>query len=100
MIQHEKFEFPGSYASRVCVLKHVQLCDSVDCRPCDFLSMGFPRQESWSGLPFPPPGDLPNPGIEPRSPELQADSLPLNHLRSPPICCLYFPTSSVSYTPL
>ena len=32
------------------------------------LSMGFPRQEYWSGLPFPPPGDLPNPGIEPASP--------------------------------
>ena len=30
--------------------------------------MGFPRQEYWSGLPFPPPGDLPNPGIEPMSP--------------------------------
>ena len=32
------------------------------------LSMGFPRQEYWSGLPFPSPGDLPDPGIEPRSP--------------------------------
>ena len=40
------------------------------------LSMGFSRQEYWSGLPFPSPGDLPNPGIEPRSPALQADSLP------------------------
>ena len=40
------------------------------------LSMGFSRQEYWSGLPFPSPGDLPNPGIEPRSPTLQADSLP------------------------
>jgi len=35
--------------------------------------MGFPRQEYWSGLPFPSLGDLPDPGIEPRSPELQAD---------------------------
>ena len=34
------------------------------------LSMGFSRQGSWSGLPFPPPGDLPNPGIEPKSPAL------------------------------
>ena len=34
------------------------------------------RQEYWSGLPFPSPGDLPDPGIEPRSPALQADSLP------------------------
>ena len=38
-------------------------------------SMGFSRQEYWSGLPCPPPGDLSNPGIEPRSPLLQADSL-------------------------
>ena len=40
------------------------------------LSMGFFRQESWSELPCPPSGDLPNPGIEPGSPTLQADSLP------------------------
>ena len=39
------------------------------------LSIEFSRQEHWSGLPRPPPGDLPNPGNEPRSPELQADSL-------------------------
>ena len=39
------------------------------------LSMEFSRQKYWSGLPFPPPGDLPNPGIKPMSPELQADSL-------------------------
>ena len=40
------------------------------------LSLEFSRQEYWHGLPFPSPGDLPNPGIEPRSPALQADSLP------------------------
>ena len=43
------------------------------------LSMGFSRKECWSGFPFPPPGDLPNPGIEPVSPAslaMQADSLP------------------------
>ena len=40
------------------------------------LSMGFSRQEYWSGLPFPSPGDLPNPGIKSGSPALQADSLP------------------------
>ena len=47
------------------------------------LSVGFSRQEYWGGLLFPPPGDLPNPGIEPTSPEspaLQADSLPLELL--------------------
>ena len=38
--------------------------------------MGFPRQEYWSWLPFSPPGDLPDPRIEPGSPALQADSLP------------------------
>ena len=42
-------------------------------------SMGFSRQEYCSGLPCPPPGDLPNPGIEPTSPALQAGSLPLSH---------------------
>ena len=50
------------------------------------LSMGFSRQERWSGLPFPPPGDLPDAGIKPPSPgtpALQADSLPLSHWESP-----------------
>ena len=46
------------------------------------LSLGFSRQEHWSGLPFPSPGDLPKPGMQPRSPALQADSLPLSHLGS------------------
>ena len=40
------------------------------------LYMGFSRQWYWSGLPFPSPGDLPDPGIETRSPALQADALP------------------------
>ena len=40
------------------------------------LSMGFSRQKHWSGLPFPSPGDLPDPGIKPQSPALQADALP------------------------
>ena len=39
-------------------------------------SKEFSRQEYWNGLPFPSPGDLPNPGVEPRSPALQADTLP------------------------
>ena len=50
--------------------------------------MGFPRQEYWSGLPFPSPGDLPDPGIEPVksvSPALQVDSLLLSHQGSPAI---------------
>ena len=48
--------------------------------------MGFPKQEYWNGLPLPPPGDLPNPGIEPESPvfpALQADSLPREALGKP-----------------
>ena len=48
-------------------------------------SMGFSRQEYWSGWLCPPPGDLPNPGIEHTSPALQADSLPLNHWGNPPM---------------
>ena len=48
-------------------------------------SMGFSRQEYWSGLPFPSPGDLPNPGIEPRSPALRAGALPSEPQGSP--CC-------------
>ena len=65
----------------------LSICHPVmDCSPPDPLSMGFSRQKYWSGLPFPPPGDLPNPGIKPispSSPALQADSLPLSHRWSP-----------------
>ena len=49
------------------------LCDPMDHQPALF--MGFSRQEYWSGLPCPPPRDLPSSGIEARSPALQADSL-------------------------
>ena len=48
----------------------------MDCRPQAPLSMELCRQEYWSGLLFPPPGNLPNPGIEPRSPAFQTYSLP------------------------
>ena len=47
----------------------------MDCSLQALPSMGFSRQEYWSGLPLPSPGDLPNPGIEPGSPALQADAL-------------------------
>ena len=58
-------------------LSHVQLLTTPWTAACQApLSMGFSRQEYWSGLPCPPPGDLPNPGIEPRSPVLQTDCLP------------------------
>ena len=46
--------------------------------------MGFSRQEYWSGLPFPSPGDLLDPGIEPRSPTLQADALTSEPPGKPP----------------
>ena len=51
-------------------------CNLMDCSPLAPLSVEFSRQEYWNGQPFPFPGDLPDPGVEPRSPELQADSLP------------------------
>ena len=52
------------------------LCDPMDCSHQALPSMEFSRQEYWSGLSFPSPGDPPDPGMEPRSPVLQADSLP------------------------
>ena len=59
--------------------KSVQSCpilQPVDRSPVSPMSVGFYREEYGSGWPFPPPGNLPNPGIEPKSPALQADSLP------------------------
>ena len=53
------------------------------------LSMGFSRQEYWSGLPFPLPGDLPDPGIKPGSPALQADSSPTELWGKPTTNCSY-----------
>ena len=55
-------------------------------------SMGFSRQEYWSGLPFPSPGDLPNPGIEPRSPTLQADALTSATLGKPLVISHVWPS--------
>ena len=52
------------------------ICNLVDSTCQAPLSMWFPRQEYWSGLPFPSPGDLSDPGIEPQFPALQTDSLP------------------------
>ena len=61
----------------------VTLCNPIHCSPQAPLSMGFPRQEYWSGLPFLPPKDLPDPGTELMSPALQVDSLPLSHWGRP-----------------
>ena len=77
--QKDKMECP--------VLRSVMsnsLCDMYSCLDntqgqrslARYSPWGFSRQEYWSGLPCPPPGDLPSPGIKPRSPALQADSLP------------------------
>ena len=57
------------------MLSHNQLCNPVDCSCQASLSVRLSRQEYWSGLPCPPPGDLPKSGTDPRSPALQADSL-------------------------
>ena len=69
------------------ILKEVGKVEGVVAQSCPTLatpwtvayqaspSMGFSRQEYWSGLPFPSPGDLPDPGIEPKSPTLEADAL-------------------------
>ena len=60
-----------------CVLNHVHVFVTPQAVTRQApLSMGFSRQEYWSKLPFPSPGDLPDPGIEPGCPALQADSLP------------------------
>ena len=71
------------------MLSHVQLFAAPwTIAPQSPPSMGFSRQEYWSGLPFPSPEDLPNPGIEPRSPALQADIL----TSEPPSWSLFFCT--------
>ena len=69
------------------LLSHVQLFPTLWTVACQApRSMEFsPKQEYWTGLPFPSPGDLCKPGIKPTSPALQADSLPLSHLGSPSV---------------
>ena len=66
---------------------HVQLCAALWTVACQApLSMAFSRQEYWSGLPGPPPGHLPGPGIELVSPARQADSLPTDSPGKPYKC--------------
>ena len=72
----------------MCACSVVSLCDPMDCGPPgSSLSVKFPRQEHWSGLPFHPPGDLPGPGVEITSPEAPALAggffTKLSHLGSP-----------------
>ena len=59
------------------------LCEPMDCSPPGLLSMEFSRQEYWSGLPFPSPGDVPDPGIEPGFPALQEILYCLSHQGRP-----------------
>ena len=65
------------------------LCNPMDCSLPGSLSMEFSRQEYWSELPFPSPGDLPDPGMKPRSPTLQVDALPSEPRGKPNILCNY-----------
>ena len=67
----------------VLVASHVQLCNPTDWSLPASSVLGFFRQEYWSGLPFLSPEDLPDRGIKPRSPALQADSLPSELQGSP-----------------
>jgi len=76
-------ESKSGWECRMCVLNHVWLFAILWTEACQApLSMGLPRQDYWSGWPFPSPGDLPNPGTDPESlvsPAWQADSLLLSH---------------------
>ena len=91
VIRHLCVIWNFSHNKRVAfVIKAINICYAVLCHSAVSVSLwprglkparllcpwGFSRQEYWTGLPCPPPGDLPNPRIEPRSPTLQADSLP------------------------
>ena len=75
LLKTPKCQFKGC----VCVLSHTVMSDSLPCYGLQHARLlcpqGFSRQEYSSGLPCPPPRDLPNPDIEPRSPTLQVDSL-------------------------
>ena len=78
----------GIFKVVVKLLSSIALCDPFTVAR-QALSMGFPRQEYWSGLLFPPPGDLSYPGIKPTFPVLQADSLPLSHQGRPKFCFFF-----------
>ena len=75
--EHEVTFYFILYYAVLCLVDEscLTLCDPMDCTRL-LCPWGFSRQEYWTGLPCSPPGDLPNPRIEPRSPMLQADYLP------------------------
>ena len=75
------------------------LCDPMDCIVHQApLSMEFFRQEYWRELRFPSPGDLPDPGIKPRSPALQADALPSEPPGKPLLFLFFFSLTTVTRT--
>ena len=74
---------PRTQLSLCCAQSCLTLCDPMDCSLPASSVHGFSRQQYWSGLPCPPPGHFPNPGMEPGSPALHADSLHLSHQGSP-----------------
>ena len=77
---HSSSPDSASFRCCCCLVSHVQLFVTAKAVARQApLSMGFHRREYWSRLPFPSPGDLPDPGIEPAAPAWQEDSLPLSH---------------------
>ena len=80
----DKF-YPMSSSSHSCEVKLLSRV-RLFATPRTAASTGFSRKDYWSGLPCPSPGDLPNPGTEPRSPTLQADALPSGPPGKPILC--------------
>ena len=91
---------PGKPVCLPCCCLALQLCltldDPMDYSLPDSSVHGIPRQEYWSELPCPPPGDLPTPGIEPRFLALPVDSNRLSHQGSPPTWVGYLKSSNSS----
>ena len=82
MLKQNKEHYNQSRCNVLCAQSCPSLCDRMDCGlPGSFGQWRFSRPEYWSGLPCPPPEDLPNPGIKPRSPPLKVDSLLSEPLR-------------------
>ena len=85
MSLYTSVKIPPFFCIHTQTLSYVQLFATPWIIACQApLPMGFSRQKYWSGLPFPSPGDLSDPGIEPDSPPLQVDSFSLSHQGSPP----------------
>ena len=73
----------------MCAQSYPTLSDPMNCTHQALLSVEFSIKKYWSRLPFPPPGDLPDPGIKPVTPELWSDFLPLSHWGSSSIKLSY-----------